>query len=59
MFGEKEECLESCVELGECFACNETYEENIQNCPCTKNCPSEYFIKIYLDAEPIENFQIF
>ena len=46
MFGEKEECLQSCVEFSECFACNETYEEDIQNCPCTKNCPSEYFIQL-------------
>ena len=55
MFGEKEQCLESCVEFGECFACNETYDENIKNCPCTKNCPSEFSIEIYLEQEPVEN----
>ena len=34
------ECLSNCYGE-ECLACNEAYKNDVDNCPCRKNCPGE------------------
>ena len=34
------ECLNNC-NGDECLACNGAYQNDVDNCPCRKNCPGE------------------
>ena len=42
MANEKQvECLSNC-DGKDCLACDQAHEDDVNNCPCQKNCPGKH-----------------